>query len=168
MPPLRVTPGLSSRHLQKLSETMRPSDVAEVRAWGLEPTRALELSAQSSTEVYTVLDGDQVVMAFGVGPKPMGIEPAYGIWMMSSPLLERHSREVARGARHWLAVFQRRYGVLWNLAYRGNDLHVRWIKWLRFTVEAPEGGSPWMKFTRRSERGPLNGRQPTQRSRRGI
>jgi hypothetical protein len=125
----RVVEGLSRRHLEALARELRPSDRAEVAAWGLEPLHALELSASASTEVYTVLSGDRVVMAFGVGPKPLDGEPAYGIWMLSTPLLEDFPRWVAREARAWIDQFRGRYGTLWNIAHAGNELHVRWIDW---------------------------------------
>jgi hypothetical protein len=144
-----VVQGLSRRHLEALARDLRPSDRTEVAAWGLEPLRALELSANASTEVYTVLSGDRVVMAFGVGPKPLDGEPAYGIWMLSTPLLEDFPRQVAREARGWIDRFKGRYGTLWNIAHAGNELHVRWIDWLGFSIGSSALGARWIKFVSR-------------------
>ena len=147
-----VVQGLSRRHLEALARDLRPSDRTEVAAWGLEPRRALELSANASTEVYTVLSGDRVVMAFGVGPKPLDGEPAYGIWMLSTPLLEDFPRQVAREARAWIDQFKRRYGTLWNIAHASNELHVRWIDWLGFSRQRNGTSGSWVQFVSRSSR----------------
>jgi hypothetical protein len=144
-----VVEGLSRRHLEALARDLRPSDRAEVAAWGLEPLTALELSARASTEVYTVLSGDRVVMAFGLGPKPLDGEPAYGIWMLSTPLLEDFPRQVAREARAWIDQFKGRYGTLWNIAHAGNELHVRWVDWLGFSIGSSALGARWIKFVSR-------------------
>ena len=147
-----VVEGLSRRHLEALARNLRPSDRAEVAAWGLEPLTALERSARASTEVYTVLSGDRVVMAFGLGPKPLDGEPAYGIWMLSTPLLEDFPRQVAREARAWIDQFKRQYGTLWNIAHASNELHVRWIGWLGFSVTSTVPNAQWVKFVARDWR----------------
>ncbi len=144
-----VVEGLSRRHLEALARNLRPSDRAEVAAWGLEPLRALELSARASTEVYTVLSGDHVVMAFGVGPKPLDGEPAYGIWMLSTPLLEDFPRQIAREAKVWIDQFKGRYGTLWNIAHASNELHVRWIDWLGFSRQRCSASGSWVQFVSR-------------------
>jgi hypothetical protein len=76
------------------------------------------------------LTGDPILIA---GIRPTHTHAA-ALWMVGTPLLEqfafRYAREAHRAVKRW----HKQYPILWNTAWADNDLHVRWLKFMRFTL----------------------------------
>lgn len=148
---LVVVSGASSEAMRELALSLRPADLKEVLAWGIQPLAAIRLSCSSSTQVYTVRFRGRLIMIFGVGPKSFNGTPAGGIWMLSTGLAEKHMFKIARHAHRWLDEFHCEYSILWNVAHIQNALHLRWLKWLGFR-QCPDSapGKEFLKFARYS------------------
>ena len=83
---MRLTKGATPLAMAKLAEHLRPIDALEARSCGLEPLNAIRLSCRSSTRLFTVMGGDELVGMFGVGSKLLDGKPAGGVWMLGDDL----------------------------------------------------------------------------------
>lgn len=85
-----------------------------------------------------LLDG-KVVCIFGVG----GIKGQVGIpWMLASPLLTKIRKTFLRESREWLEAMSEGYPLMANFAWSKNTEHIRWLKWLGFTMLEPRPMGP--------------------------
>lgn len=116
-----------------LAPRLRVEDVAEIKAAsGKTPLEALYASWQDSSPCYTVVtdDDDQTVVAmFGVVPADdtgkVGV-----VWLLSSPLLHKYSKEFIRQSPDWISKLHKKYPCLWNFVDARNTTHVKWLKYM--------------------------------------
>jgi len=141
----RARPAIAS-DIPGLAATLRSQDCAEVRALGHDPESALRLSFEGSSQVYSIVDGANTVVAmFGVGLSPYMSEqigePVGAIWMLGAPGLHKIRFQFLRECQSWMETMHRDYRVLWNWADARNALHLRWLEWLGFKIigTAPYG-----------------------------
>lgn len=125
-----------------ISTRLRPEDKAEVETiTGLPATEVVPFSFDLSSEAYTfrlasgrlAAQKDPAVL-FGVCDDPTS--PGKGVmWLVATPEITLAPLSVLRECRYWCEHFRRRYqGGLQNLIDTRNDLHVRWLKLLGFTM----------------------------------
>lgn len=130
---LPATPELA----EQLAGTMRPEDVAEVRAQGWEPLPALLQSMRGSDVSIAVVLGDQVGAMFGVG-QLAGVSARVGqVWFLTGEVFARHPKAFVRVARQALAQLLELYPVLFNLIDTRYAAALRWARWLKFDIGAP-------------------------------
>jgi len=115
-----------------LAPRMRLEDISEVMALnGLSPLEALTESLKASSQAYSTIHNEQVVLMCGVGPVPN--HPELGCaWLLGSPEMSTVSRFFMRHSRAYVSLFHRHYPVLWNLVDARNMTHIRWLKWCGF------------------------------------
>jgi hypothetical protein len=117
-----------------LAPVLRKEDKDEVWASGRHlPEEALIrcLRTTPNTKVG-VVDGEIICM-FGVSPaKDMRI----GIpWMLGSDGIKKISKEFLRRNRDALDEVSIGYSTLINYVWSKNTTHIRWLKWMGFTIE---------------------------------
>lgn len=141
-------------HVEELSGTMRPDDVAELWAFSLStPHDALTNGIRCSDRAMTGLLDGKVACMFGVAPvSMMGGKGA--VWMLGSDLIESHPKHFLRRCRRELSIMARNYGVLHNYVDARNTKAIRWLKWLGFDIGEPEpigaAGLPFRHFEMRT------------------
>lgn len=113
---------------------MRPADRAEAIALGVDPETALRGSIELSEAVYTIRQGDDALGMFGAGSNG-------AVWMIGTPGIERIRFRFLRGCSPWVNALHAVSPILWNWADSRNTLHLRWLRWLGFSlgVERPIG-----------------------------
>lgn len=67
---------------------------------------------------------------FGVG----GVDRVGVPWMLASPLLTKIRKQFLRESKAFLDEMSCGYDKLWNVAWSKNTEHLRWLKWLGFTM----------------------------------
>jgi len=88
------------------------------------------LWAQSSRGALGQLPGDLIFM-FGVVP----VTPQVGaIWLLCADLSLAQSVEILRAAPGYLDRFERLYPTLTNCVDARNELHLKWLEHLGFTI----------------------------------
>ena len=121
------------KDIAELSVTMRDEDQKEIWHLGRKsPHEALwDAMVFCKYNRVVLLDG-QVVCMFGVG----GEEGGVGVpWMLASPLLTKISKPFLLECRGFLEEMSQEYTRLYNVAWTKNDTHIKWLKWLGFTIQ---------------------------------
>lgn len=116
-------------HAIKLAPQLRPYDMLECRACGMEPFEALMYALEHDDETYTVLLPDDTPIAmFGVG-KAVPLNEAY-IWLLGSNGIERVGLQFLRECRALVQWLVEPYGEALNYVAADYSKSVRWLKWM--------------------------------------
>jgi hypothetical protein len=114
---------------------------------GKPPEEVLPLSFRISEQCYTIRGRDNTnpIAMFGVVDGT--IHPEHFrtgiIWMLGTDEIKREAISICRGLRPWVGKLGEDYSILWNLVWNANKLHLRWIRWLGFTIEPPIKHGPF-------------------------
>lgn len=149
-----ITPATQA-DVTSISPYLRKADVDEcIAATGLTPEEALTFSVTHSSMVYIVrTEDDKPICIFGVGSHPL--DGAIGVpWMVATPLLLKFRKALQKEARAWIRKMHDQYSTLTNIVDARNVVHVRWLRWMGFTLHPPVKGLgaaahiPFIPFTR--------------------
>jgi hypothetical protein len=137
--------------IKLVAENIRPADRDEcLAAAGASPELALWFSIKSSEQSYTLITPE------GAAAGICGIAAGQGadnrmVWMLGTPLIERHARLFVRESHKWLDTIPY---LLWNRVDTRNTKHVKWLHAVgaKFhdTIPSPYTGTPLIFFTRTS------------------
>jgi hypothetical protein len=120
------------RDTWNLANDLRPEDLQEIALGsGRDPHDVLMDGWHRSDICETVWARAGIPAAiWGVTPTP---ESKLGsIWMLASPEIESVSLPFLRACQPRIDRAHALYPVLACASWRGNDLHHRWLRWLRF------------------------------------
>ncbi len=131
-----------SGDITPIAEGMRMADRAEVWAASRRtPEQALSFSFQNSALVFTGLaDGNPFVM-FGVGEQSrlLGV----GVpWLLGTDEIARHAVPFLRRCGFWKKRLLADYRVLKNHVDNRNQLSIRWLRWIGFSLSEPRPHGP--------------------------
>ncbi len=140
-------------HAAYMAAHLRPEDRRELASSNpgtpLETVLANAVRASLPGHRWAALDSEtgNPVLLFGcveMMPHEVGCP-----WMIATPDIPKHTRQVATSTRPWLDAFP--YRTLTNRADLRNVLHIRWLRFggFRFggTIKAPDG-SLFITFSR--------------------
>lgn len=125
----------------ELAVTMRQADLTELALGGCRsPYDALMRGLVCSDDPMTIVGTEgEVVAIFGVVP----LAPSTGSpWMLASDSLEDIKRPFIRECRPHLMAMHKRFPLLVNQVWEGNTVHIRWLRWLGFTVSPTDTLKP--------------------------
>ena len=138
----------------KLAAKLRNEDLIEIRSYRKDrpPYKSLiDGIVMSGDNCWTIEGHDLSVIAiFGV----VTVSPNVGsIWLLGSGRIKSIQREFLRHSKYWLEQLHKDHDLLCNCVYAGNEVHIKWLKWLGFTfirrIEAyGELGLPFYEFLR--------------------
>lgn len=138
----------------ELAANLRPSDLAECRAYGRGDIAAGVISsANRSMLCWTgLVDGE---LAAIIGVAPISVMSGIGSpWMLGTPVLDQHSRVLVRRTPEYIAKMLNAFPHLVNFVHAKNTTSVRWLRRLGFTLHAaqPYGalGEPFHPFEMRA------------------
>ena len=124
-----------------LAPNLRQEDKDEVWAsHGMLPEEALIYSFLSCPKTFVAVINDEILCMFGCSPKAtegMGMP-----WLLGSDDIKVFSREFLSASK---AIFARTivpYHFLSNQVWSKNTVHIKWLKWMGFTIETTELISP--------------------------
>lgn len=76
-------------------------------------------------------DAGEPVGLFGLDATPI---PQVGtIWMVSTPVINKHPQEFLRGSIRVVTAMNNEYPILTNMMDERNTLHKKWLRWLGFS-----------------------------------
>lgn len=117
----------------ELALTMREADRIELAMGGASsPYGSLVRGVATSEDAQAIVNQRGEVVAI-LGLVPMGPRMA-SPWMLAADGLEDIKWPFLRECRARLADIHLRYEFLHNHVWEGNTAHIRWLKWLGFTV----------------------------------
>lgn len=98
---------------------------------------------QSMGDVKALVDDDENVYAIG------GFDN-HNVWMLCTDLVETNKILFLRSTKDVLKEVMKKEGYLKNYVWLGNDLHVKWLKWMGAEFEEPiyygYDGQPFKEF----------------------
>ena len=137
-----------ARHIGALAERLREGDLAEVRAAGITPQRALWRSWRASHFAKTGFVGNEVACIFGCGGSPAG--PVGEPWLLTAPAIERAKLTFVREARIQVLLMMAVWPRLEGRVLASYTKAVRFLRALGFTVEdggpLVPGGPPFCTY----------------------
>jgi len=119
-----------------LAKHLREPDMREMVAYGITENheRALLDSAARSYHCWTGFIDGKLACVFGVAET----QPGQGSpWMMGTPLLDDHQRVLAKQTPIYVARMLATFPHLVNFVHVENDVSIRWLKRIGFTVHDP-------------------------------
>lgn len=119
-----------------VAANLRDADRDEVlAAAGVDPRLALPQFIAEGREVWAagVESNGRAEILFGVDPIPY-VEKAGVIWLLSTPVLYQYPVEFVSRSKELLDKFHERYELLTNYIDARNSRHIRWLKFMGFTL----------------------------------
>ncbi len=132
----------TEEHVEELSHSMRPEDMAECWAAGHHlPYDALKISLSYTNSPKTGLVDGRVMAIWGVGKLSQLSETGIP-WMLTSVLVEDHYRTFLRYSKRLLDEIKKEVVVFDNVVDARNIVSIRWLTWLGFTIHDPTPYGP--------------------------
>ena len=117
-----------------LAPNLRQEDKDEVwESHGYLPEEALIISFKASPNAQVGTINGEIVCMFGVAPDEDSHRGSP--WMLASDLIKDVSGEFLRRDKEVLRGMSAGYTFLFNYAWSKNTMHLRWLKWLGFTID---------------------------------
>jgi hypothetical protein len=135
---------------RRIAPLLREQDRFEIlTASGEDPEVVLPRALNGSKGIVTFVEtpgGDPILIS---GARPSHPNAAV-IWMVGTPLLKTIAFRYAREAHRYVDEWHQQYPLLWNTAWAGNDLHLKWLKFMRFSFirRVQYRGQPFIEFAR--------------------
>jgi len=139
-----------------IADNMREEDISEIKAasnWG--PLEAMTDGFIHSNPPLTIIktSDDTPVAMWGVVPEfDVGINKGR-IWLLGTPGIKDVRVQFLRESDQWIRQATKGYDIVYNAIDKRNTLHIRWLKWLGFSIirEMPQYGHekrPFLEFVR--------------------
>lgn len=143
----------TEQDIEHVANNMRPEDIEECLATGLDPLTALRTSISHSSVCYSIIDQHGTPYALmGVG---QGVYDGWGaVWLLGTKGIEQNTVTFLRHSKDVLDMLYAESGfhVFYNYTFSNNTLHHRWLKWLGFKfirrVTLPPTNSEFIEFAR--------------------
>ena len=114
-----------------IASRLRKADLIELKANSpSSPDVALMHSVWLSNPCYTICLYGEPIALFGLCPqKEVGV-----IWMMGTDKVLHIKQTFLRASKEWLNYFLELKPVLFNFIHEKNTLHIKWLRWLGFSI----------------------------------
>lgn len=134
--PVRVSAVAATRsHAERIARDCREMDRHELwTGWRSTPERAMRYGLEHSSHVWTGVADLQPFCMVGVVPENV-LCGSGRIWLVATDGVIAHQVAFLRRCRPILARMQAVYSVLFNDVAAANVTAVRWLEWLKFTIE---------------------------------
>jgi hypothetical protein len=117
--------------VKDIYQNLREADLKECLVGGDDAYEVLEESFKLSSECYVMCHEDVPFAIYGVSPDHLG---GAAIWMMGTDDIRTHKVYFMRTAKAALDGWCTFYNRLYNLVYTKNELHVKWIERMGFSM----------------------------------
>jgi hypothetical protein len=109
--------------------TARELDLFEASKSGGEPFCDRTIEEMADTCPHAIID-QKTQEVYGIGGIVPRDEEAAFIWLLCTDMVEKKPLKFLRFCRDTLGELLRLYPVLCNSAWKGNELHLKWLSWL--------------------------------------
>lgn len=119
-----------------LAPKLRDIDKLECECVG--STAEISLLSPFTLPDSVVLSGinedEEVILMCGISKCP--VTPEMGvIWMLASPKIYNHRREIIKLSKPTIAKLSEGYKAVYNMIHKDNKLSIRWLEWCGFIVD---------------------------------
>ena len=149
----------------KIAPYLRQADVDELKALsGVSPEIGVAYSIASSQKGYAAYYDGTLTAIFGISN---GL-----IWLVGTDAITKHPITFFRTSKQIFHELTKGHNYLHNYVDARNKLHLRWLKWIGFTIEEAQilgvENRLFHKVSYNIERGDNNGRQAQHSTGSGI
>lgn len=125
-------------HLIHVVENLREEDarIGAVVAEPLEKIMAQEYAKSILT--YTGMLDDEPIVIWGVRTVGVLSDEAY-LWLAGTEKIKQHPITFLRHSRSAVEELRRIYRQMYGIVWADFDFSIKWLNWLGFQVNAPEG-----------------------------
>jgi hypothetical protein len=126
----------SREDVMSVARRLRLEDRQEVMAaCGLPPEAALPPYIDQGREVWVagLVEDNQPEIVYGLDPIPY-VESAAVVWVLSTPRLYDYPVEFVHNTLRLREEWHARFELLTNYIDERNTRHIRWLKWMGFTI----------------------------------
>jgi hypothetical protein len=112
---------------------LRKADVEEIKAsCGTSAYEGLYASFAASNPALALVDGDGPPLGiFGLVPDADGNAC---VWMLGTGEIEKYPMTFLRNSLEWVRQSNRQYPILYNQVDARNGVHIKWLRWMGFTL----------------------------------
>ena len=132
------------KQMQDFLEHARPLDIQEAEMDGIKFT---DLPLSDFEDCKSIVDEEGNVFAIGGVVKEDTDIGA--VWMLCTKRVEQHKITFLRFTKRLLEDYLKRYAVLGNRAWLGNQLHIDRLTWMGAKWANCEGEFRWFGFVRK-------------------
>lgn len=130
---------------------VRESDAREIWRTSLSgPNKAVRRSILASRDVWTARIDGEIICIFGVADVSL-ITKTGAPWLLGSDLVEEQGLEFLVKTKKYMEKVKVGYDRLMNYVDADNEVSIKWLEWIGFTVGEPVPfgavGKPFRKFT---------------------
>jgi hypothetical protein len=115
-------------HVYEIVQRLREHDRAAFASVD-DPARVLIDELRQSTRAYVYLLDGEVLCLWAMRARTLLLDAVY-LWMIASPLIDRHPVVFVRRSKTLLRELLEEYGAIEGHVWCANDLSIRWLKWL--------------------------------------
>lgn len=128
--------------LAYISRNMRAPDRAECIASGADPETIIFSSSAMSTHLLCASVGGEPACVFGL--VPLSILSGIGCpWLLGTDLVYANGRALIRGTRAYIPEMLRAYPCVMNHVHARNEVAVRWLHHMGFTLQPAKEHGPY-------------------------
>ena len=148
--------GATEDDIPLVAPRLREADRNEVLAvTGVAPELSLRGMVQAADQAFALCTEDGTPQGLLGVTSVSGLEDAGYVWLLFTDALYDHRIEFLRRCREWLSILHTTHPLLLNYVDERNTVHVKWLRWLGFTIlrRVPYGaeGRPFLEFVRYDE-----------------
>lgn len=137
-------------HVPPLVGNMRAHDREEFEVAGAEPVGSIiSTMARSAMAKVALVDGEAACLW---GVKEDSVVGGGHIWLVTTPLVERHPRTFVRRSREAVDCAMNEHPLLWGLVDSRYAVSRRWMEWMGFEAvsEVVFRDIPLVRYERRA------------------
>ena len=135
---LSIVP-VEDRHIIEICQTMRAREASAVRVLGRHPEPLLRHEIATSWMSWAGLIDEEVFAVGGIKCADFLTDEAYA-WLFCSEVMARHPIAFARSVLEAFDRAKERFGSIWGWVEADFAQSVRWLEWMGFHIEEPDGG----------------------------
>ena len=120
-----------------MAPNLRDADYEELRACvgeGMDPETVLRAGIEESDDPRTVELGGKPIAIFGVVDMKEDIPKVGCVWMLGTNKIKDIKGQFLRRCKEQLEHQEEPYEVLTNFVDKRNKVHIKWLRWMGFTI----------------------------------
>ena len=128
----------------RILRNLRAQEQKTIEKLGIDPVATLELALANQFPSFTVFVDDEPAAIFGGHSETLIGECR--LWMLTTPLIERHQIPLLRASRQYVQWMFRNYGPVIGMVDSEFEKSRNWLRWIGFK-EIQDGDYIVMRYS---------------------
>ncbi len=132
-----VVPGTKA-HARDILANMRGINLVEVERIGVDPCKTMDEAMDRAVLTWAGTINEKLVCLGGIEQATILSDSAY-LWLVTTKAVEEHSFIFVRRSQIVLDAIFDRYRMVYGVVDKDFERSIRWLRWLGFSIDPPEG-----------------------------